>query len=291
MKLFSISGGSTKGIGAVGIYEYLYYSGYRPDIIGGVSIGSLLSVPLAMGKFDEIKSLFFDRNLFNKMWKHAPVKKNGKFSIKAIYVLLRHKLAIGDMSNIKNELKKIISQEDFKEYQKGNYPICLSLSIDFKTGERRLINFKDTTYEEFINHTFASASIPIFNMPVKIGNDILYDGGVRDHIATHKIMQEYPVTESISVFTRPKDYKLTNLNWEPKNIIDVLLRNTEIRNIEISKNDEKNIKEIIKDKGLNPHKNKILFLPSILEGLYDVDNIRLRMLYREGLKLGNKVYE
>jgi hypothetical protein len=58
--------------------------------------------------------------------------------------------------------------------------------------------------------------------------------------------------------------------------------------IEISKSDEQ--KEILlsKEFGVNLHQ---LFLPKVLEGLYDTDVRRLWTLYMEGLRIGKEYNE
>lgn len=279
MKVFNGSGGSTKGYGIAAVYRKAINLGYSFDVITGVSISAILSVPLAMNMFEDIDRTFQSKTLHSDMWKHAPVKKNGKFSLCALYVLIKEKIAIGDMSDTRKLISKIITPEIFQKYKDGNYPLCRILAVDFRDGKNHFINLKELSYDDYLDWCMASAAIPFFNLPICKGKMVLYDGGVRNHIATIGAYDHYDVSRSLSVFSRPENFKMADLDWEPKHVIDVLARTNEIRDVEISKKDELDIKDYMKDNQLDKNDHKLIFIPSVLKSLYDTDVTRLKKLY------------
>lgn len=278
MKVLGLSGGSTKGIGTLGVCEELSKKGIEWDRIVGTSVGAILSVPIAMKKFDEASDVFLNLKV-KDMFNVSPLTKKGKFNIFSIFYLLKNKLAIGDMSNVKKLIKSIITEEVFEEYKKGDYAECYVVSVDLNSGSVVSVNVKEVSYKDYLEYTLASSSIPVFTMPVMIGDHVLYDGGVRDHVANHTLMQD--VTECWTIFTRPEKVQLGN--WKPKGIVDVLQRTIDVMNLEISKNDELKINTICDRKSIPNYK---IYLPNILESLYDTDNNRLLELYEKGKEIG-----
>lgn len=120
---------------------------------------------------------------------------------------------------------------------------------------------------------------------------LLFDGGVRDHSPSNKILASdhpgFQVTETTSIFSRPDDIRevIHPKNFSPKNLLSVLERYTEIANAEVSKNDEFQEKTTIAKKGIYDHGT--FYLPRIMQGVYDVDKNRLRELYEAAKKLVN----
>lgn len=316
------SGGSTKGYGTVGVFKGLRDSGIKFDLISGVSIGALTSVAIAMEKYDEIQAVFMsgeslkprkfvpslfkkkreeEKNLLERIWSISPVKEDGSINLKkAGFVLLRDKTAIGDIRRIKKVVSSVISYADFKEYQSNpKYPVCLILAVDFGDGAKKLFNLKDPSisYRQFLDIILASSSIPIFNNYVEMMEGdkkmYLYDGGTRDHIASHFVLQESGLNfkSMVNVFTRPEEYSIES-GWVPKDIVNVLLRTIEFLNIEVSKGDEARVKHYWKDVlGKDPQDNHMVYLPSIMQSLYDVDRTRLKKLFEIGYALGKKLGE
>lgn len=282
MKLLGIPGGSTKGIGIVGILEALNKQGITWDIMVGTSIGAILLVPTALGLLDEVKKVFLNVDL-NDIFKVSPVNKKHKLSVKGIVHLIKTKTAVGDMSNVKVMLSKIVTPERFEEYKSGDYAVCYAAAVNFSNGKQVLINLKECEYDEFLDAVLASASIPVFTLPVFIDGQPYFDGGVRDHVANHKFLNE-TITECYTIFTRPEDYKLKDIEWKADNVIKILSRTIDIMNIEISKGDELLIDTLCTKHNI---KNYKLYLPSILETLYDIDKERLQALYEEGIRIGN----
>jgi len=81
MKHLGISGGGTKIGGLFGAAEVLMQEkGFQPDYISGISAGAILSVPLAMRKFDVVRKLVLNISL-KDFFSQKPVTKKGNFNI------------------------------------------------------------------------------------------------------------------------------------------------------------------------------------------------------------------
>jgi predicted acylesterase/phospholipase RssA len=287
MKHLGISGGGTKIGGLFGVIETLYKKGFHPDVISGISAGAILSVPVAMGKFEEIRDLVLNITL-DDFFSKKPVKDNGSLTLGAIWRAINSKPYLGKQENLEKKILSVISENDFKEYKKKNkYAVCIIGAVDFITGARKYINLKDVDYESFIKLVNASSSLPVFTNGIKIKveniDTYLFDGGVRDHIATAWVLSESQfqdkITESVSVFSRPEDYKVLPSDFKDKNIIKVLERYVYITNVEISKNDEYMLDKICNAKNI---RNTKLFLPRIMKSTYDTNRERLLLMYKAG---------
>lgn len=293
MKHLGISGGGTKIGGLFGVIETLFAKGFLPDIISGISAGALLSLPVAMGKFDETRELVKNITL-DDFFSQKPIKENGSLTLGAVWKATNGKPYLGKQENLEKKIRSVISENDFKKYKKESmYPVCIVGAVDFITGSRKFINLKNIDYEAFPKVVNASSSLPVFTNGIKIKIDdidtYLYDGGVRDHIATAWVLDESEfkdkITESVSVFSRPEDYKVLPSKFNDKNIIKILERYVDITNVEISKNDEFMLDKICKAKNI---RNTKLFLPRIMKSTYDTNRERLLLMYKAGRAEGEK---
>lgn len=285
MKHLGISGGSTKIAGLTGAaLEVIKTYKYQPDIISGISAGSILALPIVLGKWDMLEKAVKNLKL-SDFFDIAPVNSKGKFTFKAIWRLIIGKSSLGRQKNLINKLKEFVSEVEYTQYQHSeNMPTIYIGTVDFKTGSRYYFNLKDVkyTYEMYLKIVLASSSIPIFIEEVDMNIDnkqvYLFDGGVRDHIGTPWILQNVKgITETISIYARPEDYKIEE--WRPSNVLSVLERYVDIVNVETSKSDEMLEDLLCEAKKIKQTK---IFLPQVLTSLYDTDNVRLSILFNRG---------
>jgi predicted acylesterase/phospholipase RssA len=296
MKHLGISGGGTKIAGLFGVAEALLREkNFKPDVISGISAGSILSLPLALGKFDEVRKLVLSFTL-DDFFSSSPVKESGGFTGAAIWRVLTGKPYLGKQGNLEAKLRSIVSEAEYLAYQKDNTkPACIIGAVDFITGGRTYCNLKQVSYADFPRIVNASSSLPIFTkgiqMKIESKDMYLFDGGVRDHIGTAYILgsedSEFrgKINESISVFSRPEDFRVLPEEFDDKNVISILSRYVDITNVEISKNDEQQIDEICAVKGI---RNIKLYLPRVMKTVYDTDPARLKKIYEAGLAEGRK---
>lgn len=291
MKHLGISGGGTKITGLFGAAEALILSkGYQPALISGISAGAILSLPIAMGKWQAVHAILDNlktQDFFNK----PAFSDGGKLTLAAIGRALTGKHYLGQQRALSDRIRSVIAPEEFASYQNTTHmPICLVGSVDRITGTRFYFNLKDVDYETMIKAIAASAAIPIFTEGIEMiwrGQQVhLYDGGIRDHCPTGWMLTDSPfanaISETVSLYSRPKNYILKNKSVKPGGILRVLQDYVDISNVEVSKMDEQ-LEDIVCKKRNIPQRK--YFLPSILQGVYDTDPARLKALYEAGRDL------
>jgi predicted acylesterase/phospholipase RssA len=304
MKHLGISGGGTKIVGLFAAAEVIIREkNYKPDLISGISAGAILSVPLAMEKW-ELLHKFFKNVKLDAFFNVPPVKPDGSFRpLHTLWQIITCRHYLGEQYNLEESLSQVIPQNDFNNYKSNAaYAPCVVGAVDFIHGERVYVNLKEVSYENFLSMVNASASLPVFTPGIKRGpiNDfegetrpkegdtlVLFDGGVRDHSPSLRMLEstKWNITETCTIFSRPEDNEILNPTSGdktfPKNLLDVLNKFVDITNTEISKDDERMEKAFlaanprIKDHGR-------YFLPAIMHGVYDVDSSRLMQLYNAG---------
>lgn len=281
MKLLSISGGSTKIAGLAGAADCLINEkNYKPDYIVGTSAGSILALPIALGYWNMIRKNVLGFTL-DDIFSVKPVNKEGKISFIGKLRILFGELSLGKQDNLRKKLSELITEVDFDTYKNGNFPIVYVGCVDYRTGSRIYVNIKKVNYSDYLDYIMASTSIPYAVEPVFKQGKILFDGGTRDHIGSHWMLENIKgIAESVSIFSRPKEMaSILDKNWSPENIFDIFRRDQDIRVLEISKKDEK-IEQLIADK-LNI-KHTAIFIPWVVEALYGTNNADLKKLYKEG---------
>lgn len=287
-KHLGISGGGTKIAGLYGACEVIMKDkGFKPDIISGISAGAVLSVPLALGKFDAIKERVLDFDL-KDFFSELPVKDSGKLTFGAIWKAITGKPYLGRQGNLEKTLSEIVTKSEFETWKEDkDSPECWVGTVDFYSAERWYFNLKgdpDIDYGKFLKLVNASASIPIFTNAIQVRHEnrdlYLYDGGVRDHCPT-AYMMEHPdyantIAESVSVYSRPEHPSLAKDHFSDKNVLKILGTYTDITNIEVSKNDERQEREIAAKQGIKLWQ---LYMPAVMKSVYDTNPDRLRKLY------------
>jgi predicted acylesterase/phospholipase RssA len=280
MKVLSISGGSTKISGLAAASITCMRNGYCPNIIGGISAGAILALPLAMRKFDIIEREVLNFNL-NSIFEHKPIGKWGGFSFRSILSILKGERGLTNMNPLKLKLQELIPYEEWKIWQIETKIKVYVGTVDFVTGKRHMHLLNKLSYWEVIDLIVASASVPLYVGPTSFRGMQLLDGGVRMHNPGNWFLSKMNnISEMISIYSRPQKIILDD-NWKPKNAIQILDRYVTIANIEISKKDEL-LETLLAQK--NGTKLTQIFLPSVMKGLWDTDKQRIKQLWLEGLK-------
>ena len=261
MRSLSLSGAGTKIAALAGAaIKLIRDKKYRPEIISGISSGGILTVPLALGLFDELEFLVKNFNL-DTIFNVKPVNSKGKIRFCAILRLLFGKHSLGEQKNLIANIAELVTRERFEEYKSGKYADCIVGTVEYGTGKMIYVNLKEKSYEEFLQYVNASTSIPVFVESQEMRFGHCFDGAVRDFIPSHYVIENYNVTENVSIYSRPKDYRVIVKDWKPSNVYKVLERTVEIMQIEISKNDEFKEETVAKSKNV---KNTKIFMPHIL---------------------------
>lgn len=279
----SMSGGATKISGLYGSAEYIMkYCEINPDYITGVSAGAILSLPLAMRKFEYIRPLVTSFEL-SDFFSQCPVNENGRFTLMAGWNVITGKKYLGKMGTLKKTISRVVTEQEFYEYQRDDSMAeVIVMAVDMLSGARHFKNLKHCGYEEALDYVVASSSIPVFVDSVDRDNLMLYDGGLRDHSISHWLMENRELDRHFSIYSRPKDYDISIPKSEaPDNVLQVMLRTIDVMNMEISKSDQYKEDQVSSRLGIN---NTQVFLPKVMKSLYDTDKGRIMDLYVKGKK-------
>lgn len=273
---YSISGGGTNFSSLAGMALETKRLGYHPKYIIGVSAGAILSVPLALhlhGQIQQYATNVTPRDIF----KISPVNKKGNISARALLRAASGCPSFG-VQDVRPLLSSVVTPDLFKLYQKGDFAKCFILAVNFQTGQRKVFNAKEISYQEYLNAVEASSRIPVMTQPFFMDGVPYYDGGIRDHNAGHLLADLMPdLTHLISFYSRPKDY-VVHKDKTTKNIMAVIARTIELLNIEITKNDEYKEQIYCKEKSI---KLDQIFSRKRVH-YYNTDKKELRTLYNLG---------
>ncbi len=281
--VLNISGGATKIAGLLGKSEKIIkIFGYKPHIITGVSAGALLSLPIALNKWDKLKELVLNMEP-NMIFNVKPVNDKGKMRINSGLRAITGKPSFGEQRNLKKIIKEMVSCKEFNDWKEDPNSILIYIGVtNFNTSKFELINLKNCTYNEYVNYTYASTSIPLFVEPVPIIRNgkvqMLYDGGVRHHTCFNKLTKVLgpQIKRNITIYSRPDEVDMQNDNFDAIDMLQVLERTTDITTINTSEYDEDYEKIYCQ---LHNIKLKQYFCPKVLNSIYDMDKGRINELY------------
>jgi predicted acylesterase/phospholipase RssA len=289
MKIYNLSGGATKIGGLFAKSERIIKEfGYKPDIISGVSSGALLALPIAMGKWDELKILI--HNIKSEdIFDNSPFNKDGKVTLKGLWRLLMGKPSFGTQNNLRTTLSKLITEDDFGKYINGKYPKVYIGITNFNSGEFELINIYNLSYEDYLDYVIASASIPFAVEGVEINGEIYFDGGVLHHTCTTEVIRKFKskITHCITVFSRPRNMDLSYDLFDQIDITQVAKQYENISTAYASLTDQIVEKDLCTQYKI---KNMQVFCPNVLKSLYDVNPARLKELYTRSYNIEEKKY-
>ncbi len=283
------SGGGLKIRGIAEVWNREVEKNGMPNIFSGVSASSILTLPFAVGKKDEVLKLV-ENVSFKTIFSKRPIFNNNFPTPYAIKNILLGKHYIGEMGNLYKNLSKIVTLDDYLDYISSDKPICLVMATRYSDNKKVVFDLKNDnlTYHEALNCIIASSSIAGIVPPIEIKGEFYYDGGYRDHTIGAYVLKNYDITNFVSVFSRPyylsrKDDNLNereyafNLggNEPPKNIIEAISWGWDSHMSEVSLGDEIEQREICKKKGVSI---KQYFLPNVLKGIFDTKKERLDKL-------------
>lgn len=281
MNLLSFSGGATKISSFAARGKKILESGYKPDIAAGLSSGALIIVPLLLGKHEMLKERTTNLKL-SDIFDKNPVNEKGKITLQG-YARGLTKGSFGSMKNLEKTIQEFVSEEEFYcIVAKKDFPLCYAGVTNVTKNEFKLVKLNDLNYKGFIKTLVASATIPLYCPPIKIGKDFYYDGGLIHHNPAIEVLRKCPtnIKEVVSVYSRPQDVKDYDPAYNGESLGRNLSKTLDILQLAISKQDELSEKEFCDARNI---KITQYFSPKITKGVYDVDNQRLKELYDKTL--------
>lgn len=189
---FALSGGFIKGYAHLGALQALFESGIRPDIVAGVSIGSVAGAFLADGRTPvEILDLFLSKDFGD--FTSISWERGGLMDLDNFYDFLNENLSVRRIEQL--SLPLIVTATN----------LDTGLSVHFREGE-------------IAPRVAASCCMPGLFAPIKIDGDHYVDGGVLQNlpVSVLRCRCEKVVAVNLSHIVPTRDYR--------HNMLGILMR-------------------------------------------------------------------
>ncbi len=174
-----LSGGGARGFAHVGVLKALNEKGIYPDVISGVSAGSIAGAFYADGyKPDDILNLFIETKLFEYVRFNFPHR------------------GFGSLKGLEKILKQYLRATSFEELK---IPLYISVT---DLNNAKIVYFSKGELQKVI---IASSSIPVLFNPVEYNNITYVDGGVINNFPLEPI--ENQCNKIIGVYLNPISYQ------------------------------------------------------------------------------------
>jgi NTE family protein len=250
MRALVLGGGSLKGAWQVGVIHAILDTGFKPEMIYGISAGALngsFMVNEAGKQYLEKGKINWD--LVNKkllqFWLENITQPSdigvlkSKFSLGIDTILSRFDGLI-NTDPLHEKLKKYL---DVTTMRKS--PIKLKVgAVNINTGE---MHYTDPLEQHFLDYLRASSSLPLIMPAIQIGGDhrqAYMDGGLREVVPIRKAIED-GANEIYCVATHPKNKSLEHFNYRSffsliERIKDITVNQFENSDIEWAENYAKN---------------------------------------------------
>jgi len=229
-----ISGGGAKGAWGGGLLQCLIEEkDYDWDMYFGTSTGSLLITLTALQEMEKLKSAYTsvsNKNIFSV----NPFTKKGKINwLNAIWRTVRKKNSLGEANGLYKQIQRMFTEKEYNMLINMKRPLY-PCATDYYSQSAKYVCNLNVDYETYCKFTLASASVPVAFDYVEVGDYLLLDGGVTQHIPIQKAIDEGADEIDVIVF-RPE--KIEYDGWQPNGWFDALLRTTTIQETQVSLND------------------------------------------------------
>jgi len=221
------SGGGAKGAYQVGVmHKWLYEEERHYDINAGTSIGAINSLKLAQHPKGEEKKAW---NELHDIWTGVSTPDVYKrwFPLGVLHGLWQP--ALHNSTPLRKLIEANFDQD--RVLQSGKALRMGAVSLD--SGSYTIF---DETTEDLVSAVLASASYPVFLLPVRIGGELYSDGGIRT-VTPLKAAIDAGATEVDVIMTQT--YPATWSPLDDPNALDVARRMISIMMNEIVENDLK----------------------------------------------------
>lgn len=246
MKALVLGGGSLKGAWQVGVIHAILDTGFKPEMIYGISAGALngsFMVNEAGKQFIEKGKIDWDlvNKKLLKFWLENITKPSdigvlkSKFSL-GIDTLLSRFDGLIDTNPLHDKLKKHLDMTVLRRS-----PVFLKVgAVNINTGQ---MHYADPLEQHFLDFLRASSSLPFIMPAIQIGGDhreAYMDGGLREVVPLRKAIED-GATEIYCVATHPKNRPLEHFNYRSffsliERIKDITVNQFENSDIEWAEN-------------------------------------------------------
>jgi NTE family protein len=218
MKALVLGGGSLKGAWQAGAVQAVLETGFKPDMVYGISAGALNAafIVYEAGR-QHVSEGKINWDIVNKelirFWIENITKPDDIGILKSKFALgIDTILSRFDGLLDTNPLhEKIRSHLDLTTLRRS--PIALKVgAVNVNTGK---MHYADPMEQHFLDYLRASSSLPIIMPAIQIGGDhrqAYLDGGLREVVPIKKAIED-GATEIYAVATHPKHRELEPINY------------------------------------------------------------------------------
>lgn len=190
-----LAGGGAKGSYQIGAWEALQELGAVPYVggIAGTSIGAVNALLFARGELGYAKNLWTDLS-------ESCVRAENRQRLKNIYKKEPHALGeavVKDKFLTQNELRNALFQAvsgGYGDRIRKNYRVY-STAVKKETWERgdpeaTYMCWDQLSNEEIARAALASSAVPLVYNPVRLKNNLYYDGGIKDNVPVEPLCRD-----------------------------------------------------------------------------------------------------
>ena len=231
-RVLILGGGGVKGAFQVGVVKSLIEQGIKWDLIIGVSVGAITGSYLAMYSKEELIDGITKLEDFwrTKIRNDTIYKPRGPGFWKYAIAFFTKSV------NSTEPLRQLIDENwDFNKLRKSNVDFILG-TTSLLTGIYKNVNKYHDGMTDWI---MASSAFPILFPSIKIANEEYIDGGLRNNVPINDALQ-FQVDHIDVILCEPYGDHAKTLK-KNKNLIDVIIRTTEILSDAVFLNDLKEI--------------------------------------------------
>lgn len=251
MKALVLGGGSLKGAWQVGAIQAVLETGFKPDMIYGISAGALNASFMVNEAGDQyFKNQKIDWDVVNKklinFWIENITKPEDIGVLKSKWTLgidtiLSRFDGLLDTNPLHEKLKKHIDLTTLRRS-----PIALKVgTVNINTG---LMHYADPLEQHFLDYLRASSSLPIIMPAIQIGGDhrnAFLDGGLREVVPIKKAIED-GATEIYTIATHSKFRPMEPINYRSlfsliERIKDISVNQFENNDLEWAENYNQNL--------------------------------------------------
>jgi NTE family protein len=232
MKALVLGGGSMKGAFQVGAIQAVLESGFKPDMIYGISVGALNSTFLvheASRQLDQQQSIDWEivgRRLL-EFWV-TNITQPQDVSV------LRSRVSLG-VDTLMSRFNGLLDPSPLRRLinQQIDLPTLVKSPIKFKVGAVNITSgdmvYASQSDPNILDYITASAALPALMPPVIIGDSVFQDGGLRELVPVRQAMKDGAT--DIMLLACHSAQVFNGEAFNPRNVISLMER---VRNITVN---------------------------------------------------------
>lgn len=226
-----LSGGGSKGAYQVGVLQHwLQDLKIQYDYVCGISVGALNGGIMAQTRVDDPEGAYA---LMDRIWLDVTndrVRKKWYRGLLGMHIPAIWKPSFYDSSALEGWVRGALDMELVRRSDRRLFVGAVS----WNTGEYRIATDEEDNLSEWI---LASASFPLFFEPVRIGDELWTDGGVRNVTPIAESVKQG--ADVIDIIMVAGDGQMGYFDAKMGSIVPYIPRTIEMMNNEVIRNDIK----------------------------------------------------